>query len=95
MKATFTRIGILVLFAGALALQASPATAQFTGAGNQATNWLVQFLTPFVPLAVAVVGILCLTGRVNWAWFGAAVVGCALFFGRDQVVSLIRGWLGV
>lgn len=84
----------LVLCAGLLALQASPAMAQFTGAGSQATNWFVQLLTPIVPLAVAIVGVMCLTGRVNWGWFAGGVLGTALFFGRDQVVSLFRSWLG-
>jgi type IV secretion system protein VirB2 len=83
-----------VLCAGLLALRASPALAQFTGAGTQATNWFVQLLTPIVPLAVAAVGILCLTGRVNWGWFLGGVLGTALFFGRDQVVSMFRSWVG-
>lgn len=84
----------LALCAGLFAVQAVPAFAQFTGAGTQATNWVVQLLTPLVPLAVAVVGILCLTGRINWGWFVGGLVGTALFFGRDQVVSMFRGWLG-
>lgn len=84
----------LVFCAGLLAIQSSPAFAQFTGAGTQATNWFVQLLTPIVPLAVAAVGILCLTGRVNWGWFLAGLIGVGLFFGRDQVVTMFRGWLG-
>lgn len=75
-------------------LQTSPAFAQFTGAGTQATNWLVQLLTPLIPLAVVVVGILAWAGRVNWGWFLSAIVGTALFFGRDQVVTMFRGWTG-
>lgn len=87
---------ILALFqcAALVALYATPAFAQFTGAGTQATNWVVQLFTPIVPLAVAVVGILCLTGRVNWGWFMGGLIGVALFFGRDQVVSMFRSWLG-
>lgn len=94
MSNTIQRTLAFALCASLLALQATPALAQFTGAGTQATNWVVQLLTPLVPLAVAVVGILCLTGRVNWGWFAAGLVGVALFFGRDQVVSMFRGWLG-
>jgi type IV secretory pathway VirB2 component (pilin) len=92
-KATQRAI-VLALCAGLLAVQAVPAFAQFTGAGTQATNWVVQLLTPLVPLAVAAVGIMCLTGRVNWGWFVGGLLGTALFFGRDQVVSMFRGWLG-
>lgn len=76
-------------------LPMAPALAQFTGAGTQATSWVVQLLAPLVPLSCAMTGILCLTGRVNWAWFGGALLGCALFFGRDQVVAMFRGWLSV
>ena len=94
MKISLSRAATVVLLAGLFALQVSPAFAQFTGAGTQATTWVVQLLTPLVPLAVAVVGIACFTGRVNWAWFAAAICGTALFFGRDQVVSMFRGWLG-
>jgi type IV secretory pathway VirB2 component (pilin) len=94
MKTTFTRAATVVLLAALFALQTAPAFAQFTGAATQATSWVVQLLTPLFPLAVAVVGFLSLTGRINWGWFAAAVIGCALFFGRDQVVSMIRGWVG-
>jgi type IV secretory pathway VirB2 component (pilin) len=94
MKISSTRALALVLVVGLVALQTSPALAQFTGTGTQATNWVVQLLTPLFPLGVAVVGIMCLTGRVNWAWFAAGICGCALFFGRDQVVSMFRGWVG-
>jgi type IV secretory pathway VirB2 component (pilin) len=82
------------LLAGLCVMQASPAFAQFTGTGTQATNWVVELLTPIIPLAVAVIGILAWTGRVNWGWFIGAIVGTMLFFGRDQVVSMLRGWTG-
>ncbi len=82
------------MLAGLCVLQVSPAFAQFTGTGSQATNWVVEFLTPVIPLAVAVIGILAWTGRVNWAWFIGAIIGTILFFGRDQVVSMLRGWTG-
>jgi type IV secretory pathway VirB2 component (pilin) len=94
MSNTTRRMLAFALCAGLFAIQTAPAFAQFTGAGTQATNWFVQLLTPIVPLAVAAVGILCLTGRVNWSWFMAGLIGVALFFGRDQVVSMFRGWLG-
>lgn len=94
MKTSFSRAATVVLLAGLFALQVSPAFAQFTGAGTQATSWVVQLLTPLIPLSAAVVGILCFTGRVNWGWFVGAICGTALFFGRDQFVALIRGWVG-
>lgn len=94
MRTNLNRTASVVLIATLCALQATPAFGQFTGAGTQATNWVVQILTPIIPLAVAVVGILAWTGRVNWGWFIGAIVGTALFFGRDQVVTMFRGWTG-
>lgn len=94
MRTNFNRAVSFALIAALCAMQATPAFAQFTGAGTQATNWVVQILTPIIPLAVAVVGVLAWTGRVNWGWFVGAIVGTALFFGRDQVVTMFRGWTG-
>lgn len=95
MKTTnVSRAVTFMLYVGVLALQAAPAFAQFTGTGSQATNWVVQLITPLIPLACVAVAIGCYIGKINWAWFGAAVVGTALFFGRDQVVSMFRGWVG-
>ena len=94
MRTTVNRSVSLVLITALCVLQAAPAFAQFTGAGTQATNWVVQILTPIIPLAVAVVGLLAWTGRVNWGWFIGAIVGTGLFFGRDQVVTMVRGWMG-
>lgn len=90
-----SRAALVVFVAGLCLLPTVPAFAQFTGAGTQATSWVVQLLAPLIPLACALTGIACLTGRVNWAWFVSALIGCALFFGRDQVVALFRGWLSV
>jgi type IV secretion system protein VirB2 len=94
MRTNVNRAVSFVLIAGLCALQSMPALAQFTGTGSQATNWVVQILTPIIPLAVAVVGVLAWTGRVNWGWFVGAIVGTALFFGRDQVVTMFRSWTG-
>lgn len=95
MKTIITRAAGFVMFAGILALQVSPAFAQFTGAGSQATNWVVQLFTPLLPLACAIFAIACLTGRVNWGWFIGALIGTCIFFGRDQVVTMFRTWFGV
>lgn len=95
MKTNVIRAPAFVMLAALLALQAPPALAQFTGAGTQATNWVVQLLTPLIPLACGVFGVLCFIGRINWLWFAGALLGTCLFFGRDQVVTMFRAWLGV
>lgn len=91
---TVSRAVTFMLCVGVLALQAAPAFAQFTGTGSQATSWVVQLLTPLIPLGCVGVALACFMGKINWPWFGAAVVGTALFFGRDQVVTMFRGWVG-
>lgn len=94
MSTPARRVITLMLLAGTLALQATPAFAQFTQAGTQATSFVVQLLTPLAGLGVIAVAIGCFTGRVPWGWFIGVVLGIALFFGRDQVISLVRGWFG-
>lgn len=89
------RVLAFAVLAAMVVLQASPAFAQFTQAGAQATNWVVQMVTPLAGLAVCVVGVLCLTGRVAWPWFVGGVIGIGLIFGRDQVVQMFRSWLSV
>lgn len=95
MSTTANRAVTFALLAILCSLQASPAFAQFTGTGQQATNWVVQLLTPLLPLACVVVAVSCFMGKINWLWFGGALLGTALFFGRDQVVSLFRSFVGV
>lgn len=95
MSTTTNRVFAFASLAALCLLQTSPAFAQFTGAGTAATGWLVQLLTPLLPIACIGVACLCFMGRINWAWMGAAMVGTAFFFGRDQIVSMFRGWLGV
>lgn len=95
MSTPVTRATTFAMLAVLCSLQMSPAFAQFTGAGTSATSWFVQLATPLIPLACGVVGIMCAVGRINWPWFLAALIGTALFFGRDQVVTMFRGWVGV
>lgn len=74
-----------------LALAAPP----FANSGTQLKTDLVQTLTPFAGIAVLVVGVLCLMGRVNWGWFIGGLVGVAMMFGSDQIVEWFRTLMGV
>ena len=75
----------------ALAFGAPP----FANSGTQLKADLVQTLTPFAGISVLVVGVLCLMGRVNWGWFVGGVVGVAMMFGSDQIVTWFRTLMGV
>lgn len=71
------------------------AAPPFANSGTQLKSDLIQTLTPFAGIAVLVVGVLCLMGRVNWGWFIGGAVGVAMMFGSDQIVSWFRTLMGV
>lgn len=82
-------------FASALLPALAFAAPPFANSGTQLKADLVQTLTPFAGIAVLVVGVLCLMGRVNWGWFVGGVVGVAMMFGSDQIVTWFRALMGV
>ncbi len=58
------------------------------------TEEMVTFLTenlaiPLATVALVIVGFLCWTGRINWGWFGALVVGILLVFNAENIVNSI------
>ena len=55
---------------------------QGTLLGNVATTAAV--------IAVAVVGMMMLTGRMNWRFGATVIVGCFVLFGATAIVSGIR-----
>lgn len=67
------------------------------GAGPfvNAVNWLQSTLlgtvaTTVAVIAVAAVGFMMLTGRINWRHGAAVVVGCFVLFGAASIVAGIR-----
>jgi type IV secretion system protein VirB2 len=60
-----------------------------------AVNWLQGTLmgtvaTTVAVIAVAVVGFMMLTGRINWRHGGVVIVGCFILFGAASIVAGIR-----
>lgn len=93
----FTRLGIAaVLFAAAT----QPALAQTTnpqGSGPivAALGWLQGTLlgnvaTAVAVMAVAAVGFMMLTGRMNWRFGATVIIGCFILFGAGAIVSGIQ-----
>ena len=86
-------------------LLASPAWAQ--GADPQgsgpivaALGWLQGTLlgnvaTTVAVIAVAMVGFMMLTGRMNWRFGATVVVGCFVLFGSAAIVSGIQSTASV
>ncbi|MBC2670201.1 TrbC/VirB2 family protein [Novosphingobium piscinae] len=84
----------------------SPAAAQGAGgpAGSgpivSALAWLQQTLlgqvaTTVAVIAVAMVGFMMLTGRLNWRFGATVIVGCFILFGSAAIVAGIQSAAGL
>ncbi len=93
------------LLALSLATVAAPAAAQTTdpqGSGPivSALSWLQGTLlgnvaTAVAVIAVAMVGFMMLTGRLNWRFGATVIVGCFVLFGATAIVSGIQATASV
>jgi type IV secretion system protein VirB2 len=90
------------LAAAILLAQGAMASAQDYGADPQgsgaivgAVHWMQGTLlgtvaTTIAVIAVAVVGLMMLTGRLNWRYGVTVVVGCFILFGAASIVGGIQ-----
>lgn len=81
------------------ALAAIPADPAGSGAIVDAVNWLQGTLlgtvaTVAAVIAVAAVGFMMLTGRINWRHGAAVILGCFILFGAASIVAGIRSAAG-
>ena len=74
-----------------LALSASPFT---TGATATSTS-LLAILTPIAVIAVMALGVAAWANKISWGWAVSAMIGIALVFGGQQIVTWVRGLFGV
>jgi type IV secretion system protein VirB2 len=95
-----------VPFAILAAVLSTPAMAQSAGgpAGSgpivQAMGWLRdtllgQVATTVAVIAVAMVGFMMLTGRMNWRFGATVILGCFILFGSAAIVAGIQSAAGV
>ena len=87
----------------ALAALAAPAAAHAQGANPAgsgpivaALGWLQGTLlgnvaTAVAVMAVAAVGFMMLTGRMNWRFGATVIIGCFILFGAASIVGGIQG----
>lgn len=80
--------------------QASLADPRGSGPIVSAVNWLQGTLlgtvaTVVAVIAVACVGFLMLTGRVDWRRGAIVIVGCFILFGAVSIVAGIRSTAGL
>lgn len=76
-------------------LAAVPEDPQGSGVLVNAVNWLQGTLlgtvaTVAAVIAVAGVGFMMLTGRINWRHGAVVIVGCFILFGAASIVAGIR-----
>jgi len=98
----FTRSNVLYLQALLMCLAclvlpdlASAQTSPFqTGAISLVTN-AIAIATPFAVLAIMVLAVVAMSGRISWGWPIGAVVGICVLFGAQQIVTWARGLFGV
>jgi type IV secretion system protein VirB2 len=89
-------------FLGALALKSSPVWAQDSYSDPQGSGVLVSAMgwlqgtllgtvaTVAAVIAVASVGFLMLTGRINWRYGATVIFGCFILFGAGSIVAGIH-----
>jgi type IV secretion system protein VirB2 len=87
----------ILIMAASAALIPTAALADPAGAGPivAALGWLEGTLlgnvaTTVAVIAVAMVGFMMLTGRMNWRFGATVIVGCFVLFGASAIVSGIQ-----
>lgn len=80
---------------GAAQAQSSLADPQGSGVIVAAVRWLEGTLlgtiaTVVAVIAVASVGFLMLTGRINWRYGATVILGCFILFGAASIVAGIQ-----
>lgn len=68
---------------------------QGSGAIVSAVRWVQGTLmgtvaTVAAVIAIAVVGFMMLTGRINWRYGGVVILGCFILFGAASIVAGIQ-----
>ncbi|WDS35479.1 TrbC/VirB2 family protein [Pseudoxanthomonas sp.] len=87
---------LVALCLPSLALAADPAGS---GPILSALDWIQGTLlgnvaTAVAVIAVAVVGLMMLTGRVHWRFGATVILGCFVLFGATTIVAGIRSAAG-
>ena len=93
---SFARIAaVSFLFAPTAALAQQVADPAGSGPIVAALGWLQGTLlgnvaTAVAVMAVAAVGFLMLTGRMNWRFGATVIIGCFILFGAASIVAGIQ-----
>src|SRR5438309_1046792 len=94
MRGLMTALTLMTLSAPAAAA-AQATNPQGSGPIVSALMWLQGTLlgnvaTAVAVIAVAMVGFMMLTGRMNWRFGATVIIGCFILFGAGAIVSGIQ-----
>ena len=92
-------MALLLLPAAARAQTTAQLDPQGSGAILGAVSWLQGTLlgnvaTAVAVVAVAAVGFMMLTGRMNWRYGATVILGCFILFGAASIVAGIQSTAG-
>ena len=90
-----SRLAALLALLVPAAVQAQQADPQGSGPIVNALSWLqgtllVNVATAVAVMAVAAVGFMMLTGRMNWRFGATVIIGCFILFGAASIVAGIQ-----
>ena len=101
MNAFFFRMVafVFVAFPGVASAQVAGGDPQGSGPVVNAVNWLQSTLlgsvaTAVAVMAVAAVGFMMLTGRLNWRFGATVIIGVFILFGAASIVGGIQAAAG-
>lgn len=94
-RSAFRGLSAALLFLHGAAQAAVPTDPQGSGVLVAAVTWLQGTLlgtvaTVVAVIAVAAVGFMMLTGRINWRHGAVVILGCFILFGAASIVAGIR-----
>lgn len=93
-KSHYFRAATLTTLALAALPQLAFAQVFDTGANNLVT-YFITLATPLAVLAIMVLAIVAMTGRISWGWPIGVLVGIGVIFGAPQLVTWAQGIFGV
>ncbi|MHB1098222.1 MAG: TrbC/VirB2 family protein [Burkholderiales bacterium] len=67
----------------------------FAGGISTFQNDLMMILAPVFGIFIIGAGVMAWAGKISWVWFIGLIVGAVLVFGNQQIVTWIRGDMGV
>ncbi len=96
MKIAARLAALLMMLMPSAAFAQDPAGS---GPINSAFSWMQQTMlgtvaTTVAVMAVAAVGFMMLTGRVNWRFGATVIIGVFIIFGAASIVAGIQGAAG-